>query len=58
MLIVLLTGLKSYFATDEYQLHYGGAQTNEMIRDAQLRFLEELARGGPSVAFYAYRKST
>lgn len=58
MLVVLLTGLKSWFATPERQLHYGSAQTNEMIRDAQLRVIEELARGGPTVAFDAYQKRT
>ena len=56
MLVVLLTGLRSYYATPERQLHYASAQTNEMIRDAQLRVIEEFARGGPSVAFDAYRK--
>lgn len=56
MLVVLLTGLKSYFATPERQLHYGGAQTSEMTRDAQLRVIEELARGRPTVAFDAYVK--
>ena len=58
MLVVLLTSLKSYFASPERQLHYGGAQTNEMIRDAQLRVIEELARSGPTVAFDAYQKIT
>lgn len=54
MLVVLLTGLRSYFATPERQLHYGGGLTTKMIRDAELRVIEELARGGPSVAFDAY----
>jgi aminoglycoside phosphotransferase (APT) family kinase protein len=58
MLVVLLTGLRSYFATEARQLHYGGAQTNEMIRDAQLRVIEAFARGGPTVAFDAYRKAS
>lgn len=56
MLVVLLTGLRSYFGTPDRQLRYGGAMTPEMIRDAQLRVLEELARGGPTIAFDAYRK--
>lgn len=54
MLVVLLTGLNSYFATPERQLHYGGGLTTKMIRDAELRVIEELIRGGPSVAFDAY----
>jgi aminoglycoside phosphotransferase (APT) family kinase protein len=57
MLVVLLTGLRSYYATPERQLHYASAQTNEMIRDAQLRVIEEFAQGGPTVAFDAYQKS-
>ena len=56
MLVVLLTGLKSFFATPEYQLHYGSPQTGEMIRDAQLRAIEALYEGGPTVAFDAYTK--
>jgi aminoglycoside phosphotransferase (APT) family kinase protein len=56
MLVVLFTGLKSFYATPEYQLHYGSAQTPEMIRDAQLRVIEALHQGGPTVAFDAYRK--
>jgi hypothetical protein len=54
MLVVLLTGLNSYFATPERQLHYGGSLTTKLIRDAELRVIEEFVRGGPSVAFDAY----
>lgn len=57
MLVVLFTGLKSYFATPDRQLHYGGGQTLEMVRDAQLRVVEALLAGGPTVAFDAYRKA-
>jgi aminoglycoside phosphotransferase (APT) family kinase protein len=57
MLVVLLTGLKSYFATPNRQLRYGAATAGEMMRDAQLRVIEELANGGPTVAFDAYRPS-
>jgi uncharacterized protein YktA (UPF0223 family) len=56
MLVVLFTGLKSYFATPERQLHYGSAQTTEMIRDSQLRAIEALYQGGPTLAFDAYQK--
>ena len=58
MLVVLFTGLKSFFATPERQLHYGGGQTLEMVRDAQLRVIESLLAGGPTVAFDAYRKAS
>ena len=54
MLVVLLTSLKSYFSTPEYALHYCSAP--KMIRDAQLRVIEELLRGGPTVAFDAYER--
>ncbi|MFT7654114.1 MAG: aminoglycoside phosphotransferase (APT) family kinase protein [Limisphaerales bacterium] len=57
MLVVLFTSLKSFFATAERQLHYGSAQTPEMIREAQLRVIEALYQGGPTVAFDAYQKS-
>ena len=57
MLVVLLTGLKSYYATPQRQLHYGSAHTNEMVRDSQLRVIEEFARAGPTVAFDAYQKT-
>ena len=55
MLVVLLTGCKSYFATEDRQLRYGGPAGYEMTRDAQLRVIEELARGGPTLAFDAYQ---
>ena len=58
MLVVVLTGLKSYFATPERQLTYGSAASNEMLRDSQLRAIEEIARGAPTLAFDAYVKST
>jgi len=58
MLVVLFTGLKSFFATPDRQLHYGGGQTLEMIRDAELRVIESLLAGGPTVAFDAYQKAT
>ena len=55
MLVVLLTGCRSYFATEERLLRYGGALGNEMTRDAELRVTEELVRGRPTLAFDAYR---
>lgn len=55
MLVVLLTGCRSYFATEERLLRYGNALGNEMTRDAELRVIEELVRGGPTLAFDAYR---
>lgn len=54
MLVVLFTSLKSYFSTPEYALHYCSAP--KMIRDSQLRAIEELLQGGPTVAFDAYEK--
>lgn len=54
MLVVLFTSLKSYFSTPEYALHYCSAP--KMIREAQLRVVEELLRGGPTVAFDAYEQ--
>jgi hypothetical protein len=56
MLVVLFTGLKAYFATPEYQLHYSSATTPQLIREAQLRAIEALYQGGPTVAFDAYVK--
>jgi aminoglycoside phosphotransferase (APT) family kinase protein len=56
MLVVLFTGLKSFYATPEGQLHYASPQATEMIRDSQLRVIEALCQGGPTVAFDAYRK--
>ena len=55
MLVVLLTGCKSFFATEERLIRYGGAAGFEMTRDAQLRVIEELVRGGPTLAFDAHR---
>lgn len=57
MLVVLFTGQKSFYATPDFQLHYGSPQGPEMIRDAQLRVIEALHQGGPTVAFDAYRKA-
>ena len=57
MLVVLFTGLKAFYATPESQLHYASAQTTEMIRASQLRAIEALCQGGPSVAFDAYQKT-
>ena len=54
MLVVLLTGVNAYFATPEFQLHYGSAMTTEMIRDSQRRAIEALLQGGPTVGFDAY----
>ncbi len=54
MLVVLFTSLKSYFSTPEYALHYCSAP--KMIRDSQLRAIEELLQGGPTVAFDAYER--
>lgn len=55
MLVVLLTGAHSYFATDPRQLQYSGGQTNQMVRESELRALLELARGEPTVAFDAWK---
>jgi aminoglycoside phosphotransferase (APT) family kinase protein len=55
MLVVLLTGCKSFFATEHRQLRYGGPAGNEMTRNAELRVIEELVRGGPSLAFDAFQ---
>jgi hypothetical protein len=50
---VLLTGIKSYFATEERQLMYGSSLASEMLRECQLRVIDELLAGGPTVAFDA-----
>lgn len=55
MLVVLLTGSRSYFATEERQLQYSGPQTNQMVRESELRAMRELARGEPTVAFDAWK---
>ena len=57
MLIVLLTGLRSFYATEERQLHYGSSVSTLLTREAQLRAMEELAGGGPCLSFDAYSRS-
>jgi aminoglycoside phosphotransferase (APT) family kinase protein len=53
MAVVLLTGVKSYFATEDRQLMYGSSMAFEMLRETQLRVIDELLTGGPTVAFDA-----
>ena len=53
MAVVLLTGIKSYFATEERQLMYGSSMAFEMLRECQTRVIDELLTGGPTVAFDA-----
>ena len=51
MSVVLLTGIRSFFATDERQLAYGGSVSLAMLCECQLRFVDELLHGGPTVRF-------
>ncbi len=51
MSVVILTGVKSFYATEERQLLYGATLGFGMLRDCQLRVLDELVAGGPTVEF-------
>jgi aminoglycoside phosphotransferase (APT) family kinase protein len=51
MCVVIMTGIKSYFATPERQLRYGGPATIEMLAASQLRVIEALDAGGPTIEF-------
>jgi aminoglycoside phosphotransferase (APT) family kinase protein len=51
MTVVILTGVKSYFATEERQLYYGASTAFQMLRDCQARVLDDLMAGGPTVEF-------
>jgi aminoglycoside phosphotransferase (APT) family kinase protein len=51
MSVVLLTGIRSFFATDERQLAYGSSAALQMLCQCQLRFIDELLHGGPTVRF-------
>jgi len=57
MLVVVLTGAASFYATKERQLHYGSSTTNALIRESELRAIESILQGGPTVAFDAYPAS-
>ena len=57
MLVVVLTGAASFYATKERQLHYGASTTNALIRESELRAIESILQGGPTVAFDAYPAS-
>jgi aminoglycoside phosphotransferase (APT) family kinase protein len=51
MSVVLLTGMKSFYATPERQLLYGATPGFEMLRECQLRVVEELLNDGPTIDF-------
>jgi aminoglycoside phosphotransferase (APT) family kinase protein len=51
MCVVILTGIRSFYATPERQLLYGASSGFEMLRECQLRVVDELAAGGPTVEF-------
>jgi aminoglycoside phosphotransferase (APT) family kinase protein len=53
MSVVLLTGLRSFYATPERQLTYGATLGYEMLRECQLRVIDELLTGGPTMHFTA-----
>ena len=55
MSVVLLTGIRSFFATDERQVVYGASTALGMLCQCQLRFIDELLHDGPTVAFGADR---
>jgi len=51
MSVVILTGIRSFYATPERQLVYGASAGFEMLRDGQLLVIDQLAAGGPTVEF-------
>lgn len=51
MSVVLLTGRKAFFATSERQLMYGATTGFDMLRDCELRVVEELLNDGPTIDF-------
>ena len=51
MCVVILTGVKSFYATAERQLLYGATTGFEMLRECQRRVIDQLAAGGPTVEF-------
>ena len=53
MAVVLLTGLRSFYATPERQLTYGATLGYELLRECQLRVIDELLNGGPTMHFTA-----
>jgi hypothetical protein len=53
MAVVILTGVKSFFATPQRQLMYGAVTSYALLRDAQLRVIEELLADGPTIEFRA-----
>ena len=55
MSVVLLTGIRSFYGTEERQLAYGGSLGLWMLNQCQLRFVDELLHDGPTVRFGADR---
>lgn len=53
MSVVLLTGIRSFFATDHRQLAYGTSTALYMLGECQRRFIQELLDGRPAVPFRA-----
>jgi aminoglycoside phosphotransferase (APT) family kinase protein len=53
MSVVVLTGIKSFFATPERQLVYGANNGFQHLRECQIRVIEELLNGGPTFEFRA-----
>jgi aminoglycoside phosphotransferase (APT) family kinase protein len=53
MSVVVLTGIKSFYATPERQLAYGATLGFELLRECQLRVIDELLDGGPTMHFRA-----
>jgi aminoglycoside phosphotransferase (APT) family kinase protein len=51
MAVVIMTGIKSFFATPERQLMYGAVTSFGLLRDTQLRVIEELLNDGPTFEF-------
>ena len=58
MSVVVLTGIKSFFATNDRQLRYGANNGYEYLRECQLRVIEELLNDGPTFDFRASAAST
>ena len=53
MSVVVLTGIKSFFATADRQLRYGANNGYELLRECQLRVIDELLNDGPTFDFRA-----
>jgi aminoglycoside phosphotransferase (APT) family kinase protein len=51
MCVVILTGIRSFYATADRQLLYGATPGFVMLQECQLRVIDALTNGGPTVEF-------